>query len=198
MEIDKTLSVFAKRGFKTHHFSTKEELQEFLKSEIKDKSIGIGGSVTLSELGVYDAIKERNSVAWHAIDRSDETFINAALAQIYILSANAISETGEIVNIDGRGNRVASSIHGAKREKVIYICGTNKVEPTLEKAMWRAKNIAAPKNARRLGLKTPCAIKADKCYNCESPQRICRATTIITHPTSAENIIIIVDGEWGY
>ncbi len=198
MEIDKILSIFAKRGFKTLHFSSKEELQAYLKSEIKGKTVGMGGSVTLTELGVYETLKESNTMAWHAIDRSNATFESATLGEIYILSANAISATGEIVNIDGRGNRVASSIYGPNREKVMYICGTNKIEPTLEKALWRAKNIAAPRNARRLGLKTPCAIRADKCYNCESPQRICRATTIITHPTSAENTIIIVDGEWGY
>lgn len=198
MNLENTLKNFEKNGFKTRHFSTPNELQEFLKSEIRGMSVGMGGSVSLSQLGVYETLKDSNQVYWHAIDKSPETFEKASLAQVYILSANALTENGEIVNIDGRGNRVSGAIFGANRQKVLYICGTNKIKENLEKAMWRAKNIAAPKNAQRLGLKTPCAIKADKCYNCMSPQRICRATTIINRPTSAETTIIIVDGDWGY
>ncbi len=198
MEMDKILANFTRNGFKALYFSTKEELQIFLKSEIKGKTVGMGGSVTLKELDVYETLKDSNDVFWHAVENKQEVFEKSVLAQVYILSANALTENGEIINIDGRGNRVASSIYGPNREKVVYICGTNKIESTLEKAIWRAKNIAAPQNARRLGLKTPCALKADKCYNCNSPQRICRATTIITRPTSAENIVIFVEGSWGY
>ena len=198
MNLETTLKNFEKNGFKTRHFSNPNELQEFLKSEIRDMSVGMGGSVSLSQLGVYETLKDTNQEYWHAVDKSPETFEKASLAQVYILSANALTENGEIVNIDGRGNRVSGAIFGANRQKVLYICGTNKIEENLEKATWRAKNVAAPKNAQRLGLKTPCAIKADKCYNCMSPQRICRATAIISRPTSAETTIIIVDGDWGY
>ena len=198
MSIENALKNFEKNGFKTRHFATPEELREFLKAEISHTSVGMGGSVTLGELKVYDALKDTNKIYWHAIDKTPETFENAELAEVYILSANALSESGAIVNIDGRGNRISAAIFGAKRKKVVYICGSNKFEPDLEKAMWRAKNIAAPLNARRLQLKTPCAIKADKCYNCNSPQRICRTTAITTHPTSAETFLLIVDGNWGY
>ncbi|MFR6034273.1 MAG: hypothetical protein ACLUKN_14530 [Bacilli bacterium] len=65
--------------------------------------------------------------------------------------------------------------------------------------MWRAKNIAAPKNAQRLGRKTPCAVRADKCYNCKSPERICRATVIITNPLiNVETFVLIVEGNYGF
>lgn len=198
MSIENALKNFEKNGFKTRRFATPEELREFLKAEVNNTSVGMGGSVSLVELQIYDTLKDTNKIYWHSIDKSPEIFEKAALAEVYILSANALSESGAIVNIDGRGNRVSSAIFGANRKKVIYICGVNKFEPDLEKALWRAKNISAPMNARRLNLKTPCAIKADKCYNCNSPQRICRTTTITTHPTSAETLLLIVDGDWGY
>jgi len=198
MDIEKTLAAFQNNGFKTLHFKNKDELQNYLKSEYKGSTIGFGGSVTLSELGVYETLEESNIVFSHAVNRSPETFEGAMLSEVYFLSANALTENGEIVNIDGRGNRVSGAIYGVHRKRVVYVCGTNKIEPTLEKALWRAKNIAAPRNAQRLGLKTPCAVRADKCYDCRSPQRICRATAIINRPTSAETLIIIVDGDWGY
>ena len=124
---------------------------------------------------------------------------NASLSESYVLSANALAETGEIINIDGRGNRVAGSIFGANLKRVFYICGTNKLAENIEKGIWRAKNIAAPKNAQRLGRKTPCAVRADKCYNCKSPERICRATVIITNPLiNVETFVLIVEGNYGF
>jgi len=199
MDIEKILSTFEKNGFKTLHFATKEELQQYLKNEFKGTSIGFGGSVTLSELEVYETLEESNVVFSHAVDRSPETFEGAMLSEVYILSANAISATGEIVNIDGRGNRVSGSIYGVNRKKVLYICGTNKIEPTLEKALWRAKNISAPKNAKRLGIKTPCAINADKCYNCNSPERICRNLSVLWEkPAGAEYEVILIREKLGY
>lgn len=94
----------------------------------------------------------------------------------FFTSVNAIAETGEMVNIDGAGNRVAGSLFG--HEKVYFIAGTNKIESTLEKAVYRARNVAAPMNAARHNFKTPCAVKQDKCYDCASPDRICCAEII--------------------
>lgn len=91
-------------------------------------------------------------------------------------SVNGLTEDGVIVNIDGTGNRVAGSLFGHK--KVYYIVGKNKIASDIEAAIWRARNIAAPKNSARLGLRTPCAVKCDKCYNCSSPDRICNALLI--------------------
>ena len=117
--------------------------------------------------------------------------------QIFITSANAISEEGYIVNIDGTGNRIAGSLF--VHEKVIFVIGKNKMESTLEKAIWRAKNIAAPKNAKRLGLKTPCAVHGDKCYNCKSEDRICNA--MIVHMSKMNDIdmeVILINEDLGY
>ena len=124
---------------------------------------------------------------------------NAAAAEYYVSSANALGAGGEIVNIDGRGNRVASTFFGPNRKAVFIVCGENKLAENLEKARWRAKNIAAPLNAKRLGRKTPCAAKGDKCYNCASPERICCATTIMTNPTFCSPCyVIIISGSYGY
>lgn len=120
----------------------------------------------------------------------------AEAAQVYITSANGLAETGEIINIDGAGNRVASTLYGHR--KVYFIIGRNKLAPTYDEALWRARNIAAPKNARRLDRKTPCAIKGDRCYDCKSPERICRGLVVLWGPMlGIDTEVILVDEELG-
>ena len=98
------------------------------------------------------------------------------------------------VNIDGNCNRVAASMFGPKR--VYYVVGINKIAPDFEKALWRARNVAAPKNAQRLGKKTPCAVKADRCYDCKSPERICRGLSVLWRkPTGFEQAEVVLIGE---
>ena len=98
--------------------------------------------------------------------------------EVYILSANAISENGEIVNIDGNGNRLASAFYG--HERVIFVVGVNKVVPDLPAAIDRARNVASPLNARRLQRKTPCALSEPmRCHDCASPERICSGMSIL-------------------
>ncbi len=186
------------KGFKVHCFNTAQEAKAFFQNEIFGTSVGFGGSVTISQLGLYDMLKERNRVFFHSVDKSPDVLANAAAAEVYILGANAVSQTGEIVNIDGRGNRVSGCIWGANRKRVYIVFGENKITEDLPSAIFRARNIAAPQNARRLNLKTPCAIKADKCYNCNSPQKICRVLTVLSNPTSAETHIVIISEDLGY
>jgi hypothetical protein len=123
---------------------------------------------------------------------------NAALAEIYIASANAVAETGEIVNIDGSGNRVASTLYGKK--EVYFVVGANKFEDTYDTAVWRARNVASPKNAKRLGVNTPCAKDGDKCYDCRSASRICRGLTVLWGPMAGvgRTEIVIVDETLGF
>ena len=105
-----------------------------------------------------------------------------------------MAETGELVNIDGTCNRIASSVYGHKR--VYFVVGVNKIEPDYDRALWRARNVAAPKNAQRLGRKTPCAVKADRCYDCKSPERICRGLSVIWgRPTPVETMEVVLIGE---
>lgn len=110
---------------------------------------------------------------------------------------HGIAETGEIINIDGAGNRVASAIYGHK--KVWIVAGKNKLAPTYDEALWRARNIAAPKNAQRLRAKTPCAVRADHCYDCKSPGRICRALTVLWGAMMGSDMeVVLVNEDLGY
>ena len=114
------------------------------------------------------------------------------------LCRRALAETGELINIDGTGNRVASTIFG--HEEVYFIVGVNKLAPDYDAALWRARNVASPKNARRLGKKTPCAVRGDKCYDCKSPERICRALAVLwERPTGIGRAeVVLVNEPLGY
>ncbi len=193
-----TVENFSKKGFKAKYFEAPNEALEYIKSEIGSEELGISGSVTVKELGWYDALCQRGKTYWHgATPEIADIRQKANASPNYMASANAISQTGEIVNIDGVGNRVAACSFGAK--KVFFVCGENKIVPSLADAIFRAKNVAAPLNAKRLNCKTPCAIKADKCYDCRSPERICRVTSIITFPIlKMETHVLFIKGSWGY
>ena len=118
--------------------------------------------------------------------------------EIFLTSVNAASEKGEMVNIDGTGNRVAGSLFG--HEKVYFIFGTNKIAPTLDDAIWRARNIAAPQNSKKYNLRTPCVIRGDKCYDCASPDRICNTLNIyLKKMNDIDDVeIIIIDENLGF
>ena len=117
--------------------------------------------------------------------------------EVYLTSANGLAETGEIVNIDGTGNRVSGMLFGHK--KVYFVVGRNKLAPDYDGALWRARNIAAPKNAQRLGTRTPCAARGDRCYDCKSPQRICRGLVVLWEAMKGcETEVVLVDEELGY
>ena len=185
-------------GFQPVFFDTKEEAVTYLTGELKGKTIAFGGSVTVQEMGLDKALAEENKVIWHWLTPGPETLKRARTAEIYITSANAVSEEGELVNIDGTGNRVAQTLFGPK--KIYFVVGKNKICPDLASALDRARNVAAPKNALRLSRKTPCvAAGGDKCYRCNSPEKVCHATVIIENPCgSMEVVVVFVDEELGY
>lgn len=181
-------------GFDVTCFDTAAEAADYLDRRLDGKTVGHGGSITLKELGLLDRLQS------HAVVRSHwlgDSFADAAAAPVYLTSVNALAETGELINIDGNGNRVSSGLYG--HEKVYFIIGVNKVAPDYESALWRARNIAAPKNAQRLQRKTPCAAKGDRCYNCSSPERICAALVVYwKKPTSMDFEVVLVDEPPGY
>ena len=110
---------------------------------------------------------------------------------------NGIAETGEVVNIDGTGNRVASMTYG--HEKLYLVVSENKVGKTYEDALFRARNIAAPLNAKRLGRKTPCAEKGDKCYDCNSPERICNVLNVFYKKPGSQDVeVVLIHENLGY
>ncbi len=179
MNIDLAIQNLRKHGFVVRYFASGEEAAETLASELKGQSVGIGGCMTAKQIGLYDLLIRESRVSWHWTDPDRiEAQQRAAESDVYILSANALSETGEIVNIDGNGNRLASMLYGHRR--VIFLIGVNKLTPDLPSAIDRARNVASPLNARRLMRKTPCALTEPmRCYDCTSPERICSGMTIL-------------------
>ena len=183
------------RGFSVRTFATAAEAAAYLNEAIDGKTVGFGGSVTLQDMGLYELLGSHNEVHWHWVNGQEERK-TAMGTQVYLSSANGLAETGEIINIDGSGNRVASTLYG--HEKVYLVIGRNKLAPTYDEALWRARNIASPKNAQRLGRKTPCAVKGDRCYDCKSPERICRGLVVLWGPMMGmETEVILVDEDLG-
>ena len=184
------------RGYTVRTFATAAEAADYLDGDIDGKTVGFGGSATLDALGIYDRLESHNTVIWHWKQPADEARKAAMQTQVYLTSANALAETGEIVNIDGTGNRVSATLFG--HEKVIFVIGRNKLAATYEMAVDRARNVAAPQRARQLGKKTPCAVKLDRCYDCKSPERICRGMVTLWGPMlGMEGEVLLVDEDLG-
>ena len=184
------------RGYEVRVFSTGKEAADYLDSAIDGKSVGFGGSVTLESLGLYERLGSHNEVIWHWKQEAAAARKSAMQSDVYLSSVNGLAETGELVNIDGMGNRVAATLFG--HEKVYFVIGRNKLAPTYEEAVQRARNVASPQNAQRLGKKTPCAVKGDRCYDCRSPERICRGLVTLWGPMmgmAAE--VLLVDEDLG-
>jgi hypothetical protein len=189
------------RGFDVKIFATSDQAADYLDEQIDGCSVGMGGSVTLDQIAIYERLLTHNTVYWHqhlsAEVSAAEIKEKAACADVYISSVNGIAESGEIINIDGNCNRVAAIFYGHK--KVYLVAGSNKLAKDYESALYRARNVAAPKNAKRLGRKTPCAEKADRCYDCSSPERICRGLSVLWQaPSSGEYEVILIDENLGY
>lgn len=190
------------KGYRVSIFNNKLEALSYLTNEIHGKSVGMGGSITIKEMGLFESLKNNNTVWWHnnpnQVKEYGANYIRgmAMTTDIYISSVNGISKDGVIVNLDGSGNRVSSIAYGHK--KVYLIVGINKVCDTLEDTIYRVRNVAAPLNAKRLNKKTPCAINGDKCYDCKSPERICRTLSISLYPTSScETEVILINEKLG-
>lgn len=201
MTFDVVKGNLEKRGFKVSCFSTAQEAANYLESQIDDKTVGFGGSVTLEQMGVYEKLNKRNTVYWHHRIPEGKTDtavrMEANAAEIYISSVNGLAESGEIINIDNNCNRVAAIFYG--HSKVYLVVGKNKLAKDYDSALHRARNIAGPLNAKRLSKQTPCAVKGDKCYDCESPERICRGLSVLWEkPMTGEFEVILIDEELGY
>ena len=199
MNVQRTMDSLTREGFAVRYFDTAKEAADYLCDSISGKSVGIGGSVTIEQMGLYERLCENNTVYWHWKTNDTQTRIAAASAQVYLCSANAIAETGEIVNIDGSGNRVAGTLYN--HERVVFVAGVNKIAEDYESAVFRARNVAAPLNTRRLGLKTPCAAgKEIKCYNCASKDRICCGVVTLLWPMRSVGVteVVLIGDSLGY
>ncbi|MGK0467709.1 MAG: hypothetical protein ACJAX4_003016 [Clostridium sp.] len=200
MNIKKTISALKKNNYEVSFFKNAEDATQYLNSSLNDEYIGFGDSETMIHMNLFDRLSSHNKVVdpKHCAPKGFlDTAVECLTTDIFLTSVNALSETGELVNIDATGNRVAGSLFGHK--KVYFVVSTNKIEPMLEDAIWRARNIAAPSNAKRLGLRTPCAVKGDRCYNCSSPDRICNG--LLIHYKKMNNIdmeIVLIDEKLGF
>lgn len=165
---------FARNGYAVHVSPCAQEARDYLCVQIHGTTVGFGDSMTLVDMGLFEALSAHNQVTDPQHPRSGQSFLDTAreclLTDVFLTSANAATMQGELVNLDGTGNRVAGSLFGHR--KVYFVLGSNKLTDTLEHAVQRVRSVAAPQNARRLGLNTPCAITG-RCANCASPQRIC-------------------------
>ncbi len=178
-----------------------EALQKALSMISEGDVVSFGGSVTLNEIGLLDALKERTDIRLldrYSVPPEEENRIlrEAISSDTYFMSTNAITIDGELVNIDGRGNRIAALSFGPG--SVIIIAGMNKVAPDLPSALARAKELAAAPNAIRLNLGTPCTITG-RCGNCIGDKSICSNTIVTRRSHYANRIkVILVGEELGY
>ena len=197
------IQALKQRNMEASYAATKEEALEQALAWIPEGScIGWGGSVSIDAIGLKDAVRQGN---YRGIDR--DTAANAeekeamyrrilADCDYFLTSTNAISQDGVLVNIDGTANRLAAMCYGPRH--VLYIVGMNKVVATAEDALHRARNEAAPINAMRFGLKTPCS-KTGCCYDCKSPDTVCCQIlfTRFNHVPGRVKVIL-VDDSLGY
>ena len=172
-----------KRWFDARWFSTADRAIKATLDLIPQGSrVGAGGSVTVRESGLLEVLSERGyQLVYHqpdmAREQSMEVRKEAITCPYYLCSSNAITMEGELVNTDGIGNRLAGMMFGP--EVVVVLAGANKLVEDRAEAFSRIRNVAAPANARRLGLDLPC-VERGKCVDCHTPQNICRVTSIIS------------------
>ena len=192
--LERTAEALRQRGFTVSVFETAEAAADYLDANLDGRTVGFGGSMTLEAMDLWERLRTHNQVYSHL--HGFPLGPEAAEAQVYVTSVNGLAETGEVINIDGIGNRVASTLYG--HEKVYLVAGRNKIAPTYDEALFRARNTAAPKNAQRKQMKTPC-VQGDHCYDCKSPDRICRALTVLWGPMiGMEMEIVLIDRDLGY
>lgn len=164
-------------------------------------SVTWGGSMTIRDMGLTKALHERKAYTLYdrdlatTRDEAQEIYRKAFGADYYLSSANALSEDGVIVNIDGTGNRVAAITFGPRH--VIFVIGLNKVAQSVEAALARARSTASPINAARFDIKTPC--HADGvCHNCNSPECVCNYMHFLRNSPNGRHTVVLVGESWGY
>lgn len=200
MDINSILRELKNRRFIPHYFETVNETKEAVLNIIGNKSVGFGGSATVRDLGLYEALSQNGNVLhWHwKADAENKAFErNESLkADVFVSGTNALLKDGRLVNIDGTGNRLSGLIYGPSI--VICVLGVNKIVENLDDAIARIKRDCCPENARRLNLKTPCALTGE-CADCRSESRMCNVISIHEAPTRPvkEFHVIIVNKNLG-
>ena len=200
---EKLVKNLKRRNIEAHYCPTAQEAVAKVMELIADgSSVTWGGSMTVRDMGIPQALKDRGTLK--VLDRDvvespeekQQMYLRAFTADVYLSSANAISEDGVIVNIDGNGNRVAAITWGPK--KVIFIIGLNKVAQDVKAAVARARSIASPINAQRFDINTPCQVDG-VCHNCNSPESICSYIHLLRNSrTAGRHVVVLVGENLGY
>lgn len=186
------------RHFDAYYCDTREEaLAKALELIPEGASVGWGGAISAEQIGLMDAVHGGN---YRAIDRAlaktpeerEEMMRDCLFADVFLTGANALSLDGQMVNIDGQGNRVAAIVYGPK--SIIVVAGMNKVEDTLEAAITRARTVAAPMNNQRFNNDNPCSVTGT-CGNCKNMTCICNQILVTRHCRPVGRIKFILVGE---
>ena len=195
----KVIKGLESRNMTGYYAASKEEaLKKALELIPEGASVTMGGAMSAHEIGLVEAVKNGN---YKFIDRDKYEDKRAAMldgydADVFLSSTNAMTDDGVLINIDGNSNRVSMIAQGPK--KVVFIVGMNKVCSDVDAAMKRARNVAAPTNAQRFGLTTPCS-KLGSCMNCKSPDTICCQILITRYSRHAGRIhVILVNDNLGF
>jgi hypothetical protein len=198
-QVERTINTLEKNNFETLYVSdSKAALEEVMKRIPDGVTVGVGGSVTLAQIGLLDALKDRKiQLIWPQQQaKSDEErlelFRKCFSTDVFLSSTNAVTEDGRLYNVDATGNRVGAMFIGPK--KTIIVCGVNKIVKDLEAAEKRVREWTAPQNAKRLGKKTPC-VETGVCTDCSSPDRICNIYVSLAKKPVRTEVVVILVGE---
>jgi L-lactate utilization protein LutB len=200
----KAVESLGNHGFMAMYCQTPQEAFEYIVNEAADAaSVGFGGSMSVAGLEVETRLREMGKEILNhadpALSRDEKMDLmrRQLTCDLFLSGTNALTLSGELVNIDATGNRVAAMFFGPR--KVIVVAGRNKlVDGTVQDAILRVKNWATPPNARRLNFKTPCA-SSGFCSDCNSPDRLCRVTTVIDRkPRFTDVRVLVVNADLGF
>ncbi len=199
LQVERTIKALKKNNFDGRFFpKASEALEELWKMIPEGASVGIGGSVTLSQIGFFEAVQKRSVKLLNPfakglpMEEADKIRREIFSAEFFLCSSNAVTEDGKIYNIDATGNRVAAMIFGPK--KVILICGVNKIVKDIAEAQKKVQEWVAPMNVKRLGFKPPCG-QTGECSDCSSPERICNAYVILAKKPRRTDFTVLLVGE---
>lgn len=201
--LEKTIANLKKNNFAVHTADTKEEGAQIVCSLIEDgATIGVGGSVTIDQLDILDGLDAKGHLIFNhnKPGLSPQTVLDyrrrELTCDVFLMSTNALTETGELVNVDGVGNRVAALTFGPKR--VVVVAGTNKIVSDFHAGIERIKTIVAPLNNKRLKKDMPCT-KVGHCVDCQLPGRICNVTVVTKkRPPLTDVHVVLINEELGY
>ena len=201
--IKETIDNLGKNHMAGYYVESIFQLHELIQKLMPEgQTVGCGDSVTLEQTGVYEYVRDHhyNFLDKHqeglSHEEKRELYLKNFRADTFLTGINAVTADGKLFNIDGNGSRVAPIIYGPKQ--VIAVVGTNKIVKSVDDAIQRTRQIAAPLDAKRLGKETPCT-KLGRCIDCHHSQRICNDFVLITGQFEKERIkVIFIDGNYGY